>query len=328
MARIWPMVRLRLVGIGTLRGIKRGENMEKSRWLLAAAILLAAAVGGLWAADQRILYTEEMVGATHPTKSDTLNRLAIVDHGNDGQHTLTGYQGSAYAADAEASDTYVVTLDPVPAAYFAGMTIRVLFNTANTGAATINVNSLGAKTIKKMHDQDLEDNDIEATQISTLIYDGTNFQMQGQLASATGTGAPVRANTPTLITPNIGAATGDSAAITGAITGGVSTVTDADGFTMTALQGRGYVVYATGAGTIVMPPAVAGANFVVECHAAAAVVLNPDASGTEDTIRLDGTALAQGDSITSTSTLGDIAVCTYYAADTWSCLTNSWTDTN
>ena len=117
-------------------------------------------------------------------------------------------------------------------------------------------------------------------------------------------------------------------ASTKVITGGVGTVTDADGFTMTALQGRGYVVYATGAGTIVMPPAVAGANFVVECHAAAAVVLNPDASGTEDTIRLDGTALAQGDSITSTSTLGDIAVCTYYAADTWSCLTNSWTDTN
>ena len=110
--------------------------------------------------------------------------------------------------------------------------------------------------------------------------------------------------------------------------GYAKTVTDADGFTMTAVQGFGYVVFATGAGTIVMPPAVAGANFSVECHAAAAVVLNPDASGTEDTIRLDGTALAQGDSITSGSAVGDLAVCTYYAADTWSCITNSWTDTN
>ncbi len=117
-------------------------------------------------------------------------------------------------------------------------------------------------------------------------------------------------------------------ASTKVITGLVGTVTDVDGFTMSAVQGRGYVVYATGAQTIVMPPAVAGANFSVECHAAAAIVLNPDASGTEDTIRLDGVDLTIGDSITSTSTLGDLAVCTYYAADKWSCLTNSWTDTN
>jgi len=40
-------------------------------------------------ADQRIIYTEEMVGATHPTKSDTLNRLAVVEHSNDGTHNPT-----------------------------------------------------------------------------------------------------------------------------------------------------------------------------------------------------------------------------------------------
>lgn len=37
-------------------------------------------------ADQRIVYTEEMVGAGHPTKSDTLNRLALVEHDTDGTH--------------------------------------------------------------------------------------------------------------------------------------------------------------------------------------------------------------------------------------------------
>jgi hypothetical protein len=110
--------------------------------------------------------------------------------------------------------------------------------------------------------------------------------------------------------------------------GGVPTVTDVDGFTMTAAQGRGYVIYATGAGTIVMNPVLPGDQFTVECHSAAAVVLNPDASGTEDTIRLDGVALSIGDSITNDSAAGDVAVCTYYAADTWSCITNGWTDTN
>ncbi len=112
------------------------------------------------------------------------------------------------------------------------------------------------------------------------------------------------------------------------ITGLVGTVMDVDGFTMSALQGRGYVVYATGAGVIVMPPALPGSNFSVEVHAAAAVVLAPDASGTEDTIRLDGVALTQGLSITSTSTAGDVAVCTHFATDVWSCITNGWNVAN
>lgn len=36
--------------------------------------------------DQRIQYDEEMVGAGHPTKSDTLNRLMLVEHNSDGTH--------------------------------------------------------------------------------------------------------------------------------------------------------------------------------------------------------------------------------------------------
>ena len=136
-----------------------------------------------------IEYTEEMVGKDHPTKADTLNRGFLIDHGNDGQHTLSGFQGSQFAADAEASDTYVITLAPVPAAYFTGMVIVMTCNTANTGAATLNVNALGAKTIKKLHDQDLETGDIESGQVVVLVYDGTNFQMQSQRATFFGNAA-------------------------------------------------------------------------------------------------------------------------------------------
>lgn len=39
-------------------------------------------------ADQRIQYTEQMVGANHPTLQDTLNRLTLVEHNNDGTHKL------------------------------------------------------------------------------------------------------------------------------------------------------------------------------------------------------------------------------------------------
>ena len=37
-------------------------------------------------ADMRIQYSEEMVGANHPAKADTLNRLVLVEHNNDGTH--------------------------------------------------------------------------------------------------------------------------------------------------------------------------------------------------------------------------------------------------
>lgn len=40
-------------------------------------------------ANQRILATEEMVGYGHATKADTLNRLTMVEHNEDGTHNST-----------------------------------------------------------------------------------------------------------------------------------------------------------------------------------------------------------------------------------------------
>lgn len=100
-----------------------------------------------------------------------------------------------YAADGGGTDAYAITLattNPALAAYVTGMVVHFKANTANTGAATLNVNSLGAKTIKKLNDQDLADNDIEAGQVVTVVYDGTNFQMQSQVANAA-SGAPSNA---------------------------------------------------------------------------------------------------------------------------------------
>ena len=88
-----------------------------------------------------------------------------------------------YAADAGASDTYAVTITPGPSAYAVGQVFYFKANTINTGAATLNVNSLGEKTIKKLHDQDLANGDIEAGQIVMVAYDGTNFQMLSQIAN-------------------------------------------------------------------------------------------------------------------------------------------------
>lgn len=98
-----------------------------------------------------------------------------------------------FGADAGASDTYVVTLSPVPAAYVTGQHYRFKANTANTGACTVNFNGLGAKTIKKAAGgitTDLADNDIRAGQWVDLVYDGTNMQMQSLLGNVPSGAAP------------------------------------------------------------------------------------------------------------------------------------------
>lgn len=52
--------------------------------------------------EQTIQYNEEMVGAGHPTKEDTLNRLALVETGNDG-HGKYRYLASQVSAPATGS---------------------------------------------------------------------------------------------------------------------------------------------------------------------------------------------------------------------------------
>lgn len=91
-----------------------------------------------------------------------------------------------YAADSVGTDSYAVTLNPVPSAYVTGMKVRFKAGTANTGTATLNVNSLGAKTIVKAYNTTLADNDIKAGQIVEVVYDsvGDNFQMVSQLGNA------------------------------------------------------------------------------------------------------------------------------------------------
>jgi hypothetical protein len=87
-----------------------------------------------------------------------------------------------YAADSGAVNALVVTLAPVPAAYAAGMTLRIKAANSNTGATTLNVNGLGAKAVVRRDGSILRDSDIISGAVQEYVYDGTNFQ----LASAYG----------------------------------------------------------------------------------------------------------------------------------------------
>lgn len=91
--------------------------------------------------------------------------------------TLRARNFNDYAVDSVGSDDYAITITPAITAYTAGQRFTFKAGTANTGACTLNVSGLGAKTIKKNVSTDLDTGDILANQIVEVEYDGTNMQM-------------------------------------------------------------------------------------------------------------------------------------------------------
>ena len=110
--------------------------------------------------------------------------------------------------DAGSTDDYACSITPSPGSYVAGAWFWFKANTANTGAATLNLNSLGAKTIKKFTavspGADLANNDIRAGQWVHVVYDGTNFQILSAVgnAAAGGSGTTITVNGSALADTN------------------------------------------------------------------------------------------------------------------------------
>lgn len=107
----------------------------------------------------------------------------------NGSRVLQGTQN--YCADAGASDAYACNLSPAITSYVAGACYEFKANTANTGAASINLNSVGVVAIKKAPGgvtTDLADNDVRVGQLVSICYDGVNMQMQSLLGNSAGGG--------------------------------------------------------------------------------------------------------------------------------------------
>lgn len=109
--------------------------------------------------------------------------------------------------------------------------------------------------------------------------------------TATGTGAPVRAGTPTLTTPNIGAATGTSLVLTGAVTtgsgGGVSgTFTSTEG-TAPSLTANAFSIYSptdvAAGGLAYVTPAAASTGYLLATNSAGVMTLSHTAGATAAT---------------------------------------------
>lgn len=106
---------------------------------------------------------------------------------------------------ATGTDTYAVTTAPAATSYNLGDPILVQFVNANTGASTLNVDSLGAVNIYKSVTTPLGAGDIIANQIFLLVYDGAAFQLIG----AVGSGGGVSNVTATLPITSTGGLTPD-----------------------------------------------------------------------------------------------------------------------
>jgi len=115
--------------------------------------------------------------------------VRIGDTGTNNEYTkidslgkITTPLGINFGADAQGDDDYEISL-PGITALNAGLMVVFTANTANTGAATFEISEVGdLDTIKKLHDQDLANGDIEAGQVVVLVFDGINWQMTSQLA--------------------------------------------------------------------------------------------------------------------------------------------------
>jgi hypothetical protein len=118
---------------------------------------------------------------------------AVVDDGTNFQLLSRGQAAHAdkqisYGVDTGSANAPVVALTPPLESYVAGIPVFFKAAAGNTGPVTLNVNSLGAKGIKKRGNVELNAGDIRAGQICVVIYDGVNFQL---LTPAYSDGVPV-----------------------------------------------------------------------------------------------------------------------------------------
>jgi len=110
-----------------------------------------------------------------------------------GSNKITGLGSGTAAADAAnlgqvqstvaklitvtGTDTITGSMSPQLTAYAAGQLFYFVANAANTGAVTLNIDSLGAKNITRDGSSALAAGDINSGEVVVVIYDGTRFQM-------------------------------------------------------------------------------------------------------------------------------------------------------
>jgi hypothetical protein len=87
-------------------------------------------------------------------------------------------EGSVFTAtETGTGDAYEISLTLPTGALVNGQRVQFVASEANTGACTLNINSLGATSIKLLNGDDPYNNAIVANMVVDVQYDATNFQL-------------------------------------------------------------------------------------------------------------------------------------------------------
>ena len=116
-----------------------------------------------------------------PVAADDIARKDTVDavQTNLTTHLADYIRQPGYGTTAGSANTYTLTLSPAPT-YVDGLAVSVKINVTNTGAVTLNINSLGAKSVLRASGEALEAGNLVANSVYTVRYNGTNFILQGE----------------------------------------------------------------------------------------------------------------------------------------------------
>lgn len=99
-----------------------------------------------------------------------------------GRWILMAETAIGFSMDTGSTNVFVLTL-PGLTAYYTGMMVWFKAVNANIGACTINVNSLGVKSLIRSGGIGLVTGDITVGDLICAVYDGTNFQLISLLAT-------------------------------------------------------------------------------------------------------------------------------------------------
>lgn len=107
-----------------------------------------------------------------------------------------------YATASGTPTAYSVSLASSISSLASGTFLNFQVPTSNATGVTLNINSLGAKPIKKNYSASLASGDLQSGQTASVLYDGVNFELQSPtpvpIAYANGSSAQTLSSTTTL----------------------------------------------------------------------------------------------------------------------------------
>jgi hypothetical protein len=121
-------------------------------------------------------------GQTIPTANLPMGTFKLTNLGVGSAATDSATLGQVQASTTKlitvsGTDTITGTLSPALAAYATGQMFYFVAGATNTSAVTLNIDSLGAKSVTRHGSTALVAGDILSGEVCVVVYDGTRFQL-------------------------------------------------------------------------------------------------------------------------------------------------------